>query len=109
MGHHARAAIGVEGFMIRERMKMMGDIGFDDFFEINIFRDNVHDSAPDMTRVPAFGWFHKTIWAEMLRFESNARAIDHDVITQSSTNNGGMDFHNSNMPSLKEKGKLSKL
>ena len=80
MGHHAWAAIGVERFMIRERMKMMGDIGFNDFFEINVFWDNVHDGAPDMTRVPAFGWFRKTIRAEMLRLESNARAIDHNVI-----------------------------
>jgi hypothetical protein len=29
----------------------------------------------------------------MLRLESNTRAIDHNVIAQSSTNNGGMDFH----------------
>jgi hypothetical protein len=29
----------------------------------------------------------------MLRLESNTRAIDHNVIAQCSTNNGGMDFH----------------
>ena len=34
MGDHAWAAGCVERFMIRERMKMMGDIGFYDFFEV---------------------------------------------------------------------------
>ena len=33
----------------------------------------------------------------MLRLEPNTRAIDHNVIAQSSTNNGGMDFHSSSM------------
>ncbi len=42
----------------------------------------------------------------MLRLESNARAIDHNVITQSSTNNGGMDFHQFIMPVWRSKSKL---
>ena len=42
----------------------------------------------------------------MLRLESNARAIDHNVITQSSTNNGGMDFHLASMAAWLQKCKL---
>jgi hypothetical protein len=42
----------------------------------------------------------------MLRLESNARAIDHNVIAQSSTNNGGMDFHFTSMAAWLRKCKL---
>ena len=42
----------------------------------------------------------------MLRLESNARTIDHNVITQSSTNNGGMDFHLTSMAAWLQKCKL---
>ena len=41
----------------------------------------------------------------MLRFESNARTIDHNVIAQCSTNDGGMDFHRITMPLLSYNGK----
>jgi hypothetical protein len=51
------------------------------------------------------GWFHITIRAEMLRLESNTRTIDHNVIAQSSTNNGGMDFHVNSMAVWAEKRK----
>ena len=91
--------------MIREWMKMMGNVSFDNFFEIYVFWDDVHDGAPDMTRVPALSWLRKTIRAEMLRLESNARTIDQNVIAQCSTNNGGIDFH---IPFMPVNGKESK-
>ena len=42
----------------------------------------------------------------MLRLESDARAIDHDVVAQCSTNNGGMDFHDDTMAAWLQKCKL---
>ena len=54
MGDYPWAACRMEGFMIRERMKMMGNIGFDDFFEINVFWNYVHDWSPDTSLRHAF-------------------------------------------------------
>ena len=53
MSDDSRASSSVEGFMIRERMKVVVDIGFDNFVEINVFGMNSHDGAPDMKMAPA--------------------------------------------------------
>ena len=45
----------------------------------------------------------------MLRLESNARAIDHNVIAQSSTNNGGVGFHNLEYASFATKRQIAYL
>jgi hypothetical protein len=88
MGDHPRTAIGVKGFVIRERMKMVGNIGFYNFFEIYVSRLCVHGEAPlkrfrDVVR--------KT--AKNLRLKTNAGAVDENIVAQGAVHNGEMKAH----------------